>query len=136
MAFWIFKTEPSEYSWDDLERDGIGCWDGVRNYQARNNLQSVRKGDEVFVYHTGNQKCLVGIAHVVRAAYPDPSDDTDTWVAVDVKATMTFRSILTLDVMRRSPDLADLALFRQGRLSVVPVTESEAQIIIALVSKD
>src|SRR5713226_7808969 len=131
-GYWMVKQEPEGYSWDDLTRDGRTDWTGVRNFQARNNLRQMKVGDRVLFYHSGEQKAVVGIAQVAKAAYPDPTADEDQWVAVDIKPLKPLREPVTLGAIRAHPKLSNLSLVRQSRLSVMPVTKEEFETIIAL----
>ncbi len=121
MAYWILKTEPEEWSWDDQVRAGVDVWDGVTNPQAVRNLRLMRRGDLALFYHTGNQRRAVGLVEVVREAYPDPKDPTGRRVVVDVRAVQPLPRPVTLAQIKEDPALAHLALVRQPRLSVVPV---------------
>jgi len=132
MAYWLLKTEPSEYSYDDLERAGRTAWDGVRNYQARNRLAAMRIGDRCFIYHSVHPKHVVGVARVVRAAYPEPGADGPQWVAVDIEPVERLVSPIPLDVIKQHPVLSAMALVRQSRLSVCPVSEQEWKILLAM----
>lgn len=132
MNYWLIKTEPGTYSWEDLEKDGSTLWDGVRNYQARNNLQAMKKGDYCLFYHSVNDKCLVGIAEVIREHYPDPSTDDDRWVAVDIKPVKKLRQPVTLDQVKSDGRLGEMVLVRNSRLSVQPVKKEEFDILLAL----
>lgn len=132
MAKWLVKSEPFVYSWEQFVQDGSTCWDGVRNYQARNNLQAMQKGDEVFFYHSNEGLAIVGIARVIRMAYPDPTSDDSRWVAVDLEPVRPLPKPVSLAEMKADPRLRHLALLRQPRLSVCPVTESEWQAILSL----
>lgn len=122
MAYWLLKTEPGEYSFEDLEREGVGRWDGVRNPQALGYLRAMEPGDGVVVYHSGAGRAAVGLAVVERAAYPDPTADDGRWVAVDVRADRRLARPVTLAELRGEEAFADSPLTRQGRLSVVPLT--------------
>lgn len=122
---WLVKSEPSAYSWDRFVKDGGTAWTGIRNFQARNNLQAMRKGDRVLFYHSVTGKEVVGIATVTRAAYPDATAKKGEWVCVDLKPVKPLDSPVTLDEMKKSPDLEDFLLLRHTRLSVVPVTEQQ-----------
>ncbi|MBX5438148.1 MAG: EVE domain-containing protein [Thermoflavifilum sp.] len=135
MAKWLVKSEPFVYSWDQLVQDGKTCWDGVRNYQARNNLQAMRKGDEVLFYHSNEGLAIVGIAKVVREAYPDPTTDDPRWVAVDLAPLQALPRPVSLAELKAEPRLKNLALIRQGRLSVCPVQEAEWEVILELASR-
>ena len=123
--YWLMKSEPFKYSWDDLVRDGRTYWDGVRNYEARNNLAAMKKGDLAFYYHSNEGKEVVGIAEIVKAAYPDPTSDDDTWVVVDVAPRIAFEEPVSLATIKRDPKLSEIQLVKRGRLSVVPVTAAE-----------
>lgn len=126
---WLVKQEPEDYSWDDLVRDGSTQWSGVRNFQARNNLRQMKIGDRVLFYHSGSGKCVVGIAEVAKAPYPDPTSDDPQWVAVDIKPAKPLRNPVSLAAMRERKELGNLLLIRQSRLSVMPITEEEFEII-------
>ena len=132
MAFWLVKTEPSAFSYDDLESRAREPWDGVRNAAATRNLREMRPGDMALVYHTGDQRQAVGVAEVVSLPYPDPTADDPRWVAVDVRPVRRLRRPVTLAEMRADPAFADWALLRQGRLSVVAVPEPLWQRILSL----
>ena len=122
---WIVKTEPSSYSWGDLEREGHTVWDGVKNAQALIHLRAMREGDEVLVYHSGDEKALVGRATVARGPYADPKLNDPKLVVVDLEAVRALSRPVTLAVIKGSGKFAELALVRQGRLSVMPVSGSE-----------
>lgn len=132
MAYWIIKSEPGTYSFEDLERDKRTVWDGVRNYQARNNLKHMEIGDLAMVYHSVGPKELVGVAQVVKKAYPDPTTADHTWVAVDVIFDHWLKKPVTLVKIKEDPALMELALVRQGRLSVCPVTAKEWKILLKM----
>jgi predicted RNA-binding protein with PUA-like domain len=119
---WLVKSEPSAYSWTDLVADGRTAWTGVRNYTARNNLRAMRKGDAVLFYHSVVGKEIVGIAKVVREAYPDPTAKEGDWSAVDLAPEKALARPVTLDEIKRNPKLKEMALLRLSRLSVQPVT--------------
>ncbi len=127
---WILKSDPGTYGWDDLVRDVRTRWDGVRNFQARNHLRAMRPGDRAFVYHSGGEKRIVGIARIASAPYPDPADCA--WTAVDLEAGRPLGVPLDLARVRSDPVLRDLPLVRQVRLSVSPVTPVQARRILAL----
>src|SRR6267378_2078151 len=120
-GYWLVKQEPEAYSWDDLVSDRGTEWTGVRNFQARNSLRQMKVGDRVLFYHSGEQKAVVGIAQVAKAAYPDPSADEAQWVAVDVKPVKPLREPVPLAAVRVHPKLSNILLVRQSRLSVMPV---------------
>ena len=125
MAKWLLKTEPTSYSIDDLRRDKRTEWTGVRNYQARNNLRLMAVGDLAFVYHSGDVKAVVGLAKVVGSPRTDSTCDDDTWVSVDVAYVSPVKTAATLADVKGSPKLRDLALVKNGRLSVMPVSDEE-----------
>jgi predicted RNA-binding protein with PUA-like domain len=127
----LIKSEPYKYSFSDLERDGKTTWDGVRNFEARNNLRSMKKGDLCLFYHSNEGKSVVGIARVARGGYPDPTSDDD-WSAVDIEPVKALARPVTLDEMRAHPLLRRMTIFRKQRLSVVPVTKEEFDAVIAL----
>lgn len=129
---WLVKQEPEDYSWDDLKRDGGTQWTGVRNFQARNHLRQMKVGDAVFFYHTGNEKCVVGIASVSKAAYPDPTAKEEGWIAVDIKPLKKLSNPVSLTDIKANSKLSDLLLVRQSRLSVMPVGESEFEEIVRM----
>ncbi len=121
MAYWLMKTEPGTWSWEDQVRDGTAEWDGVRNYQASNNMKAMRIGDRAFFYHSVNEKRIVGIVEVAREYYPDPTDASGRFGMVDVKALKPMSKPVTLADIKADPKLQDLALIRQSRLSVMPI---------------
>jgi len=125
MRYWLLKSEPQAYSWDDLVGEGVGTWDGVRNYQARNNLCAMRKGDRALFYHSVTDKAIVGVCEVVQEHFPDKTATEGDWSAVQVKAIERFESPVTLATVKADPALSEMALLRQGRLSVAPVTVAE-----------
>lgn len=129
MRHWLVKSEPGTYSWDKLVKDGGTKWDGVRNFQAAANLKAMKKGDRAFFYHSNDGLAIVGIAEVTKEAYPDPSDKSGKFVMVDLKPVMPVAHPVTLAAIKAEPRLKNLALVRQGRLSVSPVGEEEWQVI-------
>jgi len=131
-GLWMVKQEPETYSWDDFVRDGKTDWTGVRNFQARNNLRNMKVGDRVLFYHSGTGKCVVGIAEVAKAAYPDPSADDPQWVAVDLKPVKPLKAEVPLAAIRYNPKLANLPLIRQSQLSVMPLTKDEFEVIVKM----
>ena len=131
-AFWMVKQEPEKYSWDDFVRDGRTDWTGVRNFQARNNLRQMKVGDSVLFYHSSTGKCVVGIAVVAKAAYPDPTADDPQWVAVDIKPVKPLNEPVPLASIRYHPKLSNLPLIRQSQLSVMPLTQQEFETILAM----
>ena len=132
MNYWLVKSEPFKYSWEQFCKDKMTFWDGVRNYQARNNLRAMSKGDEVLFYHSNEGLEIVGIATVAKIAYQDPTTDDPNWVAVDLKPLKALKNTVTLATMKQTPGLENLALIKQGRLSVCPVTTMEYKIILDL----
>ncbi len=132
MAYWLVKSEPFKYSWEQFEKDGQTFWDGVRNYAARNNLKAMKKGDEVFWYHSNEGLEIVGIAKVVKEAYQDPTTDEEAWVAVDLKPHKKLKKPVGLAQIKTDKRLSNMALVRLGRLSVQPVTDQEYKIIMEL----
>jgi predicted RNA-binding protein with PUA-like domain len=131
-SYWLVKQEPEDYSWDDLVRDGLTAWTGVRNFQARNNLRDMKAGDTVLFYHSGKEKSVVGIAEVAKAAYPDPTADDESWIAVDIKPLKRLAKAVTLADIGANPKLRDLLLLRQSRLSVMPVSKTEFDEIVKM----
>lgn len=132
MKYWLVKQEPSTYSFADLESEKQTEWTGVRNFQARKFLRSMSEGDEVLFYHSGTEKAVVGLARVVRAAYPDPTASDGDWIAVDIAPVRRFASPVSLDAIKNDPSLAGMMLVRQGRLSVTAVADQEFGRIIEL----
>jgi predicted RNA-binding protein with PUA-like domain len=130
--FWLVKQEPSAYSWTDFVADGKTQWTGVRNYTARNNLRDMRKGDAVLFYHSVVGKEIVGIAKVIREAYPDPTAEDGDWSAVDLSPEKALPRAVTLDEIKGNPKLKEMKLLRLSRLSVQPVTSAEFQEILRL----
>jgi predicted RNA-binding protein with PUA-like domain len=129
MAYWLVKSEPSKYSWEQFEKDKQTFWDGVRNYAARNHLKSMKKGDQVLFYHSNEGLEIVGIAKVAKEAYQDPTTDDEAWVVVDLKPYKRIKKPVSLEQVKADKRLANMALVRLGRLSVQPVTENEWNII-------
>jgi predicted RNA-binding protein with PUA-like domain len=132
MAYWLVKSEPAAYSWQQLATDKQTAWTGVRNYAARLHLRNMKKGDEVFFYHSNEGTDIVGIAKVVKEAYQDPTTDDDRWVAVDLKTHKKLKNPVPLTAIKKDKRLSNMALVRIGRLSVQPVTETEWKIILEL----
>jgi predicted RNA-binding protein with PUA-like domain len=132
MNYWLVKSEPDVYSWEQLQKDGETQWTGVRNYAARLHLRGMKKGDEVFFYHSNTGLEIVGIAKVSKEAYPDPTADDDTWSAVDIKPFKSLKKPVPLSVMKTDKTLKNMPLIRIGRLSVMPITEDEYQKVLAL----
>ena len=131
-GYWLVKQEPEGYSWDDFVRDGRTEWTGVRNFQARNNLRQMKAGDRVLFYHSGTGKCVVGIAEVSKAPYPDPTADDPQWVAVDIKPVKPLKKAVELAAMRDHSKLTNLLLIKQSRLSVMPLTKDEFETIVEM----
>jgi predicted RNA-binding protein with PUA-like domain len=130
MAYWLVKDEPESWSYQMHAKEGTASWDGVRNYQAANNLRAMRKGDRAFFYHSVTEKRLVGVLEVAREAYPDSTDkEKKNWVAVDFKAVMPIDKPVTLEDIKKEPRLQDLALVRHSRLSVMPVKPDEWKLL-------
>tara|TARA_B100001123_G_C15194211_1_gene980678 strand:- start:56 stop:466 length:411 start_codon:yes stop_codon:yes gene_type:complete len=132
MNYWLIKSEPETWSWDDQVKAKIDMWDGVRNYQARNNLMKMKKGDLCFFYHSVKEKKIVGIVEVVKEYYADPTDDTKKFVAVNVKAKQKIKYPVSLDQIKSDEKLNHLALIKQSRLSVMPIDKKSWQRIINL----
>lgn len=132
MAHWLLKSEPFKYSWDQMVKDGRTHWDGVRNHQAALNLKTMKVDDEAFFYHSNEGKEIVGIVKIAREAYPDPGDEAGRFVMVDVAPVGPVKRAVTLAEMKAEPKLADLALIRQSRLSVVPVSDGHWDIIMGM----
>lgn len=134
MQYWLFKSEPSTWSWDDQTAKGeLGEeWDGVRNYQARNNMRLMKVGDRGFFYHSQSEKAIVGIVEVIAESHPDSTTDDDRWDCVDIKAIGPVAQPVTLEMCKSDPRLADMALVKNTRLSVQPVTPEEWAIVCGL----
>lgn len=130
MAYWLIKSEPFKYSWDQFVADGTTFWDGVRNYGARNNLRAMKKGDLAFFYHSNEGLEIVGIAKVVKESYQDPTTEDPAWLVVDFKAHKKMKRPVTLAEIKATPSLSNMALIRLGRLSVQPVLDGEWEIIM------
>jgi predicted RNA-binding protein with PUA-like domain len=135
MNHWLVKSEPFKYSWDDFVKQGVGMWDGVRNYQARNNLQAMKVDDLVFFYHSNEGMEIVGLAKVVKEHYPDPTIDDPRWVVVDLSPVEKFPKTVTLKQMKEDERLSGLALIKQSRLSVTHVKAEEFDIILGLANE-
>lgn len=129
MAFWLIKSEPDAFSWDEQVANGVEPWTGVRNHQAKKNLAAMKNGDRAFFYHSNVQRAIVGVVEVEREAYPDPTAETGQWVCVDVKAVGPMPQPVTLAEIKQSAELEDLALVRQSRLSVCPVSADHWDIL-------
>ena len=131
MAFWLLKSEPETWSYDDQKKRGAkgDAWTGVRNFTARRHLQEMKKGDRAFFYHTGDEKAVVGVVEVIKEAYPDPTAKGEPWVVVDVKTVEAVPEPVTLAAVKAEKKLKDMALVKYGRLSVQPVTEAEWKLV-------
>jgi predicted RNA-binding protein with PUA-like domain len=134
MRYWLFKSEPSTWSWQDQQAKGDAGeeWDGVRNYQARNFMREMEKGDRGFFYHSQKEKAIVGTVEVIAEAHPDSTTDDDRWECVDIMALETAATPVTLDQIKEDPRLAEMVLVKNSRLSVQPVSEEEWQVICGL----
>ncbi len=134
MRYWLFKSEPSTWSWAQQVANGDAGeeWDGVRNYQARNFMREMKIGDRGFFYHSQKEKAVVGIVEVIAEAHPDSKTDDPRWECVDIKAVQALKSPVTLETIKAHPGLAEMVLVKNSRLSVQPVTEAEFQLICAL----
>jgi hypothetical protein len=132
MAYWLIKSEPFKYSWDQFVKDGSTFWDGVRNYAARNNLRSMKKGDLAFFYHSNEGLEIVGIAKVIKEAYQDPTTDEQAWLAVDFKPYRRLKKPVSLSQIKSQKSLSNMALIRLGRLSVQPVLDVEWATVLQL----
>ncbi|PRD46190.1 EVE domain-containing protein [Sphingobacterium haloxyli] len=135
MNYFLVKSEPFKYSWEQFNKDGETFWDGVRNYQARNNLKAMKKDDLVLFYHSNEGKEVVGVAKVVKEFYQDPTTDDERWVVVDLAPVEAFKTPVTLEMVKADPLLEDIALVRQGRLSVMPLKPAEFDRIVELGSE-
>lgn len=132
MNYWLVKSEPGNYSWDDLVKDGSTYWDGVRNYQARNNLKAMKKGDQVLYYHSNVGLEVVGVARVTKEHYQDPTTDDERWVCVDIEPVKPLKNPVTLSDIKTKPGLKNIPLINNSRLSVMPVTKKEFDQILKM----
>jgi predicted RNA-binding protein with PUA-like domain len=130
MNYWLLKTEPETFSWDNLERVGTSMWDGVRNFQARNNLRKMNKGDCLLFYHSGKNPCIVGVAEVVKEHYPDSTAKNGDWSVVNIKPIRKLKRVISLKEIRQIPGLQNMVLIRNTRLSVQPITPEEYKIVL------
>ena len=130
--YWLLKSEPTTWSWDNQAMEKITMWDGVRNYQARNNLIQMNKGDLCFFYHSVSEKSIVGIVEVIKESYPDPTDKSGKFVVVDVKTKSKIKKIISLEIIKKTAGLENIPLLKQSRLSVMPISNKEWNIIIKL----
>ena len=135
VNYWLLKSEPSTWSWEDQVKAGVEMWDGVRNYQARNNLMSMKKKDLCFFYHSVSEKSIIGIVEVVKEHYPDPTDKTGKFVVTDVKTKKRLKKAISLEEIKSNPKLSNMALIKQSRLSVMPLTKIEWDTIIKISEK-
>ncbi len=132
MQYWLVKSEPNKWSWDQQTQKGVEHWDGVRNYQASNNMKAMKIGDQAFFYHSNIGKEIVGIVEVVKEYYPDHTDESGRFGMVDFKAVKPLDTPVTLKEIKANPDLQDMALIKQSRLSVCPIKDDEWQTILKL----
>lgn len=132
MQYWLIKSEPFKYSWDQFVKDKKTFWDGVRNYQARNNMRLMKKGDLLLFYHSNEGKEILGIAELVKEAYQDPTTDDSNWVAVDVKPHKKLKKTVDLETIKKDPILKEMELVRQSRLSVSSVSEDQFNRVLML----
>ena len=135
ISYWLLKSEPSSWSWNNQVKDKVTMWDGVRNYQARNNLMKMKKKDLCFFYHSVSEKQIIGIVEVVREHYPDPTDKTGRFVVTDVKAIKKLKKPVSLEQIKSTPKLVNIALIKQSRLSVMPLKKTEWDTIIKISEK-
>ena len=136
MNFWLVKQEPTKYNWDEFVQDKETYWDGVRNYQARNNLKAMKKGDYTFFYHSVSDKKIMGVARVVKEFYQDPTTSDKNWVVVDLKPVKALEKQVSLEQIKSQKNLQDIALVKQSRLSVLPLTEKEFKIILKMANTE
>ena len=132
MKYWIIKTDPDTYSWTDLIKDKSTIWDGVRNYQARNNLREMKTGDKLLFYHSGEDKEVYGTAKVIQESFQDPTTDDKNWLAVKIEIVKALKNPVSLKVIKSEKKLQEMALIKNSRLSVLPLTKEEFDIIIDL----
>ncbi len=132
MKYWLLKSEPDAWSWNNQVKEGASMWDGVRNYQARNNLKKMKKNDLCFFYHSVTEKSIIGIVKVVKEYYPDPTDKTGRFVVVDVVATKKLKNPVSLDQIKENKKLKDIALLKQSRLSVMPLKKIEWETVLKM----
>ena len=136
ISYWLLKSEPSTWSWEDQVKAGIEMWDGVRNYQARNYLMKMKKKDLCFFYYLVSEKLIIGIVEVVKEYYPDPTDKTGKFVVTDVRTKRKLRRAVSLEEIKSTPNLSKMALIKQSRLSVMPLTKNEWDTIIKISKKN
>ncbi len=130
--YWLMKSEPSKYSFAQLTREGKTTWDGVRNFEARNNMRAMKVGDLALFYHSNDGKSIVGVARITREAYPDPGAAGEDWSVVDIAPVAPIKAPVSLDAIRSEPDLAEIQLLKRGRLSVVPVSKEHFDRILKM----
>ena len=135
VNYWLLKSEPATWSWEDQVKSGVEMWDGVRNYQARNNLMKMKKKDLCFFYHSVSEKLIIGIVEVVKEHYPDPTDETGKFVVTDVKTKRKLKRAVSLEEIKSTPKLSNIPLIKQSRLSVMPLTKNEWETIIKISEK-
>ena len=135
INYWLLKSEPSTWSWEDQVKAGVEMWDGVRNYQARNNLMKMKKKDLCFFYHSVSEKLIIGIVEVVKEYYPDPTDKTSRFVVTNVRTKRKLKRAVSLEEIKSTPQLSNMALIKQSRLSVMPLTKIEWGTIIKISEK-
>ena len=135
VNYWLLKSEPSTWSWEDQVKAGVEMWDGVRNYQARNNLMNMKKKDLCFFYHSVSEKLIIGIVEVVKEHYPDPTDKTGRFVVTDVRTKKKLKRPVSLEEIKYTPKLSNMAIIKQSRLSVMPLTKNEWDTIIKISEK-
>jgi len=135
MNYWLLKTEPGTYSWDDLVKKGMDMWDGVRNFRARSNLKKIKTGDISFFYHSGKEPGIVGLVETIKEHYPDPTDKSGVWVVVEVKPLRKLKRFVGLHEIKKIQELHNMVLVKNSRLSVQPVTEDEFNFIVQLSEK-
>ena len=133
MNYWLMKTEPSTFSWEDLVQDKKAVWDGVRNFQARNNLKAMKKGDLAFIYHSMDDKAVIGIAEIIREHFPDPKDKD--WAAVEIKPVQKLKNTVNLGTIKQEKRLTNMVLVNNSRLSVQPVRKEEFDLVIGMSEK-
>lgn len=136
MNIWLMKTEPDTFSWDDLVKQGTSMWDGVRNYQARNNIRKMKTGDTVLFYHSVTNPGIVGLAEVIKEHYPDPTAKEGDWSVVDVKPVRKLERSISLQEIKQQPNLQNMSLVKSSRLSVQPVSEEEFNFLLEMEKKD
>ena len=132
MNYWLVKSEPDAYSWQQFVKDGKAVWDGVRNYQARNNLKAMKIGDKVLFYHSVSEKKVIGVAVVTREYFPDPTTDDDRWVVVELKPEKELNEPVSLEQVKNEKKLSEIALVKQARLSVMPLKKPEFDLILKM----